>query len=427
MDSHISHLDIGGSYHLFTNEGSFVVFDGVVMKMYKYPKLTLSKTFKHSAFKSMNEIKPIYLKNSNAILFETYNKIYLFNLNTYKIVKLHPNNSNNSNILNFGISDDSELIWILDTSLLYLYQQNGTSDGSFQLRNKIDLEIIIPPEDEKGKIDAIEYFNDHIQVADSSDSEEAEIEYNCRLSTFDFDRHASVLKETDESLNNIAVTNSGKVIFFRMTCLEEKFICIYDTNSKSTVELPIDMIGEIVFNEKSNIIYVKWLTCYLYIYGNLDEVQCLDHINFVDNYLYGINYRTKILDIKHFDLSGDFIKLDVSMWCENKKITIENLRIVGEIIYICVRDRVLFYTTSGKYLGNEFARGMSLIHISDDNKYMLMKSVTLLMNFDLSHIKLTEQKVAMIAASPVFVKNELFDRNLLPLIFEFLPKLDKSI
>jgi hypothetical protein len=56
-----------------------------------------------------------------------------------------------------------------------------------------------------------------------------------------------------------------------------------------------------------------------------------------------------------------------------------------------------------------------------------MKSVTLLINFDLSHLKLTEQKVAMIAASPVFVKNELFDRNLLPLIFEFLPKLDKAI
>ena len=210
-----------------------------------------------------------------------------------------------------------------------------------------------------------------------------------------------------------------------MSCLDDKFICVYDLLLDSIIEKPIDNIGEIVFSKKSGIIFVKNHK-YLYIIDRgLNKVHLLDNAFLDNDYVCTVNHEKKTLTIRHFDNTSNTITLDISIIKKGR--ILEKLFVVGDIIYVCIRDHVVFYNKNGEYLGNKFTYKMRPFHISSDNKYMLMKSSNMLINFDTSHITLKEQKIVMIAASPHFTKDPLFDRNLLPLIFDFLPKLDKAI
>lgn len=414
-DRYIANID--GECHLFINEQQFVIFDGDVLKMYNFPKLTASKIFKHPAFVCTNEIKPIYIKKLNAILFETYKKVYLFKLSKYKIIKIH---SGSYDLLNFGISENSELLWVLD-GLIYLYKLNN---GRYRNFYKINPGFIIEPKNEQEKIAAIDYFNNKIQGVDSSDSEENKYEYNCN--PFDFNQHAGVLIDANEDLRNISVTNSGKIIFFKMNCIGEKILCIHNPGSENIIGKSIIEFGEITFNENSHTIFVEGDGFLCMDDEELNEMQYILDAVLIDNYTCVIDYKNKILEIKHLDWSN-IIAVDISVCCKKDKRTIKKIFIVGDIIYVYIRDHIVLYNINGDYIGNKFTYKMKPLHISNDNKFLLMKSKNTFINFDMSHIKIKEQKIAMVIASQEFTSNGLFDRNLLPVIFDFLPKLDAVI
>lgn len=330
--------------------------------------------------------KSIFMMDSN------YKQIHCFNTVDHSFTLIYK--ALYYRYLNYGISDDGKVVYILENRNLY----------------KIDaitkkVEFLSGP----GGFKSLDYY------VDAED-----VEYS-----------------------RMVVTNSGKLIYFSI-CDAEKYINIYDPNSGETVTSEkISYLGKLIYSEKDKkVIHMrKFINSYkkYSIYDtNLNKIKSDYAISHLLNF-YHLDYNS--YELNENDIDGSLVNsFSVSEvkdeWhhhlhsAEYDKMNdnefMDKVDKVEDMIIISNARYRFLYRQDGKYLGRVpmqiHSLNVSELHLSKDQKHLIEMNDFCIYNYDITCLQHREQKTTMLALSREFTSNELFDRNLLPLIFEFLPK-----
>lgn len=289
---------------------------------------------------------------------------------------------------NYGISEDGKVIYVLDGDRLY-------------------------------KIDAITKKVEPMQkpALSCSLTYYAAITFNSRL----------------------IVTNSGKIIHFSIYKGLHKYINIYDPNSKETVSNEINYFGKLNYSENDQKIIISHdligLKNYIIYDMNLN-VKCEHIAALYSSNFYNVDYNNYKLNEDDIDgnnissINLDEVKEDYTTNSNENKETSFGVHVnkVEDMIIISNPRYRFLYQQDGKYLGRVPMQYHSFInspiHFSSDRKHLIELNPKCIYNYDITCLQHREQKTKMLASAPYFTKDPLFDRNLLPLIFDFLPKPD---
>ena len=286
---------------------------------------------------------------------------------------------------NYGMSEDGKIIYVLDNDRLY-------------------------------KIDAITKKVEPVQsVIFCSLDHYAAGTYNSRL----------------------IVTNSGKIIHFSIR-YTKNYIDIYDPISKKPISSKeIGYFGELNYSENDQEIiishYLIGMKNYIIYDMNLN-VKCQHIAALYSSNFYDVDYNNYTLNVKDTDetivnsFSLDEVKKEyVTYSKENKEASLGvHINKVDDIIVVSNLRYRFLYQQDGKYLGRVPMQYHSFInnpiYFSQDRKHLIEIGPKCIYNYDITCLQHLKQKTNMLASAPHFVKNDLFDRNLLPLIFDFIPK-----
>jgi hypothetical protein len=332
-----------------------------------------------------------YNKFNKTIFMIGNNSKYLQCFNTVDQTFLPLYNGISGGYFNYGISEDGKVIYVLDNGGLY--------------------QIDADPIPRSKKYCSLDYY-----ANDGTDID-----------------------------NRLTVTNSGKIIHFSLENESYMYINIYDPKSGDSIKSEeIESFGKLIYLESDQ--KVVQINDHIYnqkeyvIYdSDLKKIKII-HADCYSSNFYRMDYYNYKLD--ESDIDGNYVKSfsinevkeDWELYTskEHNKMTHIEYALsyyvckVEDIIIISNQRYRFLYHQTGNYLGrvpmqlNSFIT--SPIHFSSDRKHLIELGSKCIYNYDITCLQHREQKVAMIAVSPVFVKGPLFDRNLLPLIFEFLPK-----
>ena len=249
-------------------------------------------------------------------------------------------------------------------------------------------------------------------------------------------------------LHKTTMTNSGKLIHFSVFD-DKRFLNIYDMKSGKTVTSDeIKHFGNIYYSEAGQKVINEYADTHYYhkfaIYDmKLNETGIICGQLYSSDF-YSIDYDKYVLNVYNTDcgLVGSFVLEEVKKeWdsfvetrrrflnfherdCEVQKQG--NLFIISNVNYRLIYS--LADKTFGNYLGKLYVQShidlRSELRLSDDGKHLLEFGEDLIYSYDITHLNHLGQKTNMLASVPHFTKDPLFDRNLLPLIFDFLPRGD---
>lgn len=346
--------------------------------------------------------KQYYNKNSGLIFIEYYKSLTCFSTVDNSFTTLHEEDPRCWHF-SYGMSDDGKIIYVLDNTNLHII--NGITK----------------------------------QISFTSDAE-----FNESFTTES--KLWNKIFQYNENLSNMAMTNSGKLIHFSIFN-DKKFINIYDTKSSDTITSDeIKNFGDIIYSENNQKILIAHTEFYnnkkFIIYDmELNEINIIYAQLFSSNF-YSIDYTNYTLDIYNIDCSLihtfplDELKNEWDAYVKSEKHDgyayeyicklhkLDNLLIISNVTYRLIYS--LDNKTFGKYLGKlSMICRLSIkneLQLLDDGKHLIEFDPRGIFNYDITCLMHREQKITMLATSREFTNDKLFDRNLLPLIFDFLPK-----
>ena len=245
-------------------------------------------------------------------------------------------------------------------------------------------------------------------------------------------------------LSNTAMTNSGKFIYFSVS--RNNYINIYDTKTGKTITSEkIKCLGDIIYLENEQKIMILERSKFL---GNLFKIYDMElnvvnykYCDLFSSNFYSVDYISYELEVHNIDCKfinafplyelknewNNYVNSEEYDESSDHRCILHklgNLFIFSNVTYRLIYS--LDEKTFGKYLGKipmqSHEDAEHDLQLSEDGKYLIEFGNECITSYDITCLQHREQKTIMLASSPYFTKDPLFDRNLLPLIFDFLPR-----